>query len=208
MLLIKDLGLVDYAQTYQQMQDFTHKRTAETPDEIWLLEHPAIYTLGKRESTPTQPKEIHSTPTYQTDRGGLTTYHAPGQLIAYLMLDLKRRKLGVRQLVTLIEESIIALLAKLNISAEARADAPGIYVAGDKIASLGLKVSKQKTYHGLALNVAMDLKPFQLITPCGLEGIKMTQIKDLLQDPTTPTYKVEDIKPLLIAELKARLKAL
>lgn len=179
---IRQKGLQDYESTWLAMQEFTDTRTAETPDELWIVEHPPVYTQGlngKAEHLLNPSLEI---PIVQTDRGGQITYHGPGQLIIYALIDLKRRKLGVRALVTLLENAIIDFLAKREINAIAREDAPGVYVNGKKIASLGLKIRKQKSYHGLALNVDMDLAPFQAINPCGLLGMQMAQLKDYQQD--------------------------
>mgnify|MGYP000442231335 CR=1 FL=1 len=183
---IKSLGLQPYEKTWQAMQNFTDQRQPETPDELWIVEHPAVFTQGlngKAEHI-LQNSEI---PIIQTDRGGQITYHAPGQLIIYVLIDLKRTKLGVRALVTLLEDSIIEYLATFNIQSQARSDAPGVYVDGKKIASLGLKIRKQKSYHGLALNIDMDLTPFQFVNPCGLQGMQMTQIAQILTSKKTPT---------------------
>jgi len=184
-ILIKPLGLQPYEQTWQAMQAFTDNRQPETPDELWIVEHPPVFTQGlngKAEHI-LQNSEI---PIVQTDRGGQITYHAPGQIIIYVLVDLKRPKLGVRALVSLLENSIIEYLATLNIQSKARADAPGVYVEGQKIASLGLKIRKQKSYHGLALNVDMDLSPFKLVNPCGLQGMQMTQISNLMSKEKRP----------------------
>jgi len=184
-ILIKQLGLQPYEQTWQAMQTFTDQRSTETQDEIRLVQHLPVFTQGlngKAEHI-LQQSDI---PIVQTDRGGQVTYHAPGQAIVYVLIDLKRAKLGVRALVTELENSIIEYLKLLNIDAKARADAPGVYVSGKKIASLGLKIRKQRSYHGLALNVDMDLSPFNLVNPCGLAGMQMTQLSSLLKDvPTT-----------------------
>ncbi len=169
---------MDYQACYQAMQDFTQQRDPNTPDEIWLVEHPPVYTQGLNGDAKHGQNLAGNIPLIQTDRGGQITYHGPGQWIIYPLLDLKRRKLGVKALVHLLEQTGIRLLADYDISAEARADAPGLYVAGQKIASLGLKVKRQCSYHGLALNVAMDLTPFQHITPCGLAGMQMTQVRE------------------------------
>ncbi|MDX1353190.1 MAG: lipoyl(octanoyl) transferase LipB [Thiomicrorhabdus sp.] len=187
-MLIKSLGLQPYEQTWQAMQDFTDNRDATTADELWIVEHPPVFTQGlngKAEHI-LQSSEI---PIVQTDRGGQITYHAPGQLIIYVLIDLKRAKLGVRALVSALENSIIEYLSTYNINALARADAPGVYVDGQKIASLGLKIRKQKSYHGLALNINMDLSPFQLVNPCGLQGMKMTQLSQLLPEQKQPSVE-------------------
>ncbi|PIE01680.1 MAG: octanoyltransferase [Thiothrix nivea] len=167
-----------YTQVLQQMQAFTRQRHADTLDEIWLLEHEPVFTLGRNGQLEhvLNPGDI---PVIPIDRGGQVTYHGPGQLIAYLLLDMKRMKLGVRELVMKIEQSVIDLLAAHQIEAVGDRKAPGVYVAGKKIAALGLRVSRGKTYHGLSLNVDMDLEPFQRINPCGYEGLEVTQCRDL-----------------------------
>lgn len=177
-LIIRDLGLVDYTSTWQRMQQFTDQRDDDTIDEIWLLEHPPVFTQGQAGKAEHLlfPGDI---PVVQVDRGGQVTYHGPGQLVAYVLLNIKRRNLGVRQLVNLIEQSIIATLAQNQVEAYAKADAPGVYVDEKKVASLGLRVRKGCTFHGLALNVDMDLSPFSRINPCGYAGMQMVQSKDL-----------------------------
>lgn len=177
-ILIRHLGLVDYLPTFQAMQRFTETRRADTADEIWLLEHPPVFTQGlngKAEHL-LAPGNI---PVVQVDRGGQVTYHGPGQLVVYLLLDLRRRKLGVRQVVSAMEQAVIALLGNYGIAASARPEAPGVYVEGDKIASLGLRVRRGCSYHGLGLNVAMDLEPFSRINPCGYQGLGVTQLQAL-----------------------------
>ena len=176
--LLKYLGRVDYEPTWHAMQTFTATRGPETPDEIWLLEHPPVFTLGlagKREHI------LHTTdiPIIPIDRGGQVTYHGPGQVVAYLMLDLKRRGYGVRELVTRMEQTVIDLLATYRVTAQRRERAPGVYIAGKKIAALGLRIKRGMSYHGLALNVDMDLTPFTHINPCGYAGLEATQLKDL-----------------------------
>lgn len=172
-------GLQDYLVTLNAMRDFTDARDAETLDELWILEHPPVFTLGQagRREHLLAPGDI---PVIQVDRGGQVTYHGPGQVIAYLMLDLRRAGLGVKRLVNLLEQSVIDLLGDHGIKASRRTDAPGVYVAGAKIASLGLRVRNGCCYHGLALNVAMDLEPFGRINPCGHAGLPITQISDLV----------------------------
>jgi lipoyl(octanoyl) transferase len=160
------------------MQRFTEERTADTPDELWLVEHPPVFTLGlngKAEHL-LNPGAID---VIQVDRGGQVTYHGPGQVVLYLLVDLRRRGLGVRALVHRMEQAVIALLAGYGIPARARLDAPGVYVDGAKIASLGLRVRRGCSYHGLALNVDMDLEPFSRINPCGYPGLAVTQLRDL-----------------------------
>lgn len=175
--LIRRLGLTAYETTWQSMQAFTAARNAETPDEVWLTEHHPVYTLGlnRRGVNPPLRTDI---PLLQTDRGGKITYHGPGQVVLYLLLDLRRRNCTVRQLVTHMEEAVITLLARHGIDAQARADAPGVYVQGKKIASLGLRLKNGCCYHGLSLNVDMDLTPFDAIDPCGYQGLEVTQLRD------------------------------
>jgi lipoyl(octanoyl) transferase len=161
------------------MRAFTDARDAATPDELWLCQHPPVFTLGQA-GRPEHLRDPGGIPIVQTDRGGQVTYHGPGQVVAYLLLDLRRARLGVRRLVDLLEHSVIDILAGQGISAASRPDAPGVYVAGAKIASLGLRVRNGCSYHGLALNVAMDLSPFERIDPCGYPGLRVVQLRDLL----------------------------
>lgn len=177
-LLLREPGPTGYTGCLQQMQAFTSARGPETPDEIWLTEHAPVYSLGRRSTTADVPDASEITVVH-SDRGGLTTYHGPGQLVVYLLLDLRRNRFGVRDLVSAMEESVIELLGSFDILASARPDAPGVYVNGAKIASLGLRVRNGASYHGLALNLDMDLAPFSNIRPCGLEGIRMTRTRDL-----------------------------
>ena len=176
--LVRRLGRVDYQTTWLAMQNFTTARNADTPDEIWLLEHPPLFTLGLAGRPEHLPAEI-GVPLVKTDRGGQITYHGPGQVVAYLLLDLKRRKLNVRELVSRIEQALIDFLAGCGVKGERLAGAPGVYVGGAKIAALGLRVKNGCSYHGLSLNVDMDLSPFAAINPCGLEGMPVTQLRDL-----------------------------
>jgi len=175
---IRRLGRTDYETTWHAMQSFTQGRDSETPDELWLTEHAPVYTLGlnRRNVRPPTRQDI---PLVLVDRGGKITYHAPGQIIVYLLLDLKRRNLSIRQLVSAMENAIISLLADFGIMATARADAPGVYVESHKIASLGLRLKNGRSYHGLAVNVDMDLSPFSAIDPCGYQGLQVTQLRDL-----------------------------
>jgi lipoyl(octanoyl) transferase len=177
-LIIRDLGRVDYVDTWQRMQHFTDSRDEQTPDELWLLEHDPVFTQGQAGKAEHLlfPGEI---PVVQVDRGGQVTYHGPGQLVVYVLLNIKRRNLGVRQLVNLIEQSIVDTLAIHQLNAYAKADAPGVYVDEKKVASLGLRIRKGCSFHGLALNVDMDLSPFQRINPCGYAGMQMIQTKDI-----------------------------
>ncbi len=176
--IIRQLGLQPYAETFEAMRAFTQARTAETPDEIWFLEHPPVFTQGQA-GKPEHLLLPGDIPVVQSDRGGQVTYHGPGQSVVYFLIDLQRRGYGIRSLVTRLEDAIIATLAGYGIEAVARRDAPGVYVNGDKIASLGLRVRSARTYHGLALNVKMDMEPFSRINPCGYQGLHMTQVSTL-----------------------------
>lgn len=176
-LVVKQPGRVDYEAAWEAMRAFTAARDDDTPDEIWLVEHPPVYTLGQAG----KPEHLlHATdiPLVNTDRGGQITYHGPGQLVAYLLIDLARRGLKVRQLVSIMEQALIDCLAEYGITAERQAGAPGVYVDGAKIAALGLRVRQGRSYHGLSLNVNMDQTPFAWINPCGYEGLKITQLAD------------------------------
>ena len=171
-----DLGYCTYQPVWRAMQRFTTQRHAATRDQIWFVEHPPIFTLGRN----AQSRHLLNTgdiPVVPIDRGGQVTYHGPGQLVAYLLLDLKRRGLGVRALVSAIEHALIRLLAESGISADALANAPGVYVGNAKIAALGLRIRRGCSYHGLSLNLDMDLTPFQRINPCGFQRLPITQIK-------------------------------
>lgn len=177
-LQIRQLGRVLYEPTWHEMQSFTDRRTAETLDELWFLEHPPVFTLGRN----SKAEHLHDTgdiQVVQSDRGGQVTYHGPGQLIAYVLLDINRRQLGVQSLVNLLEQTVINLLSDHGIFAERRTKAPGVYVENRKIAALGLRVRKGCSFHGLSLNVDMDLAPFSMINPCGIEDLEVTQISDL-----------------------------
>lgn len=201
---IKQLGQQPYQATWQAMQDFTNQRDENTADELWIVEHPAVFTQGLNGKAEHLLQLAPHIPLVQTDRGGQVTYHGPGQLVIYVLIDLKRNQLGVRKLVTLIEEAIIELLKNFDIEAIARADAPGVYVNNNKIASLGLKIRKQKSYHGLALNVDMDLTPFQMINPCGLQGMQMTQLSEQLTDQACPD--LETLGQQLAEILQSKIK--
>ena len=176
--VIRRPGLVEYEPTWQAMRDFTAARAADTADEIWLLQHPPVFTLGMAGKREHLLADI-GIPVVAIDRGGQITYHGPGQIVIYLLLDLKRRGFGIKELVRRMEQAIIDLLAAIGISAERLAGAPGVYVAGAKIAALGLRVRNGCTYHGLSLNVDMDLTPFQAINPCGYPGMAVTQVSAL-----------------------------
>lgn len=179
---IRELGLLSYEPVWHAMQRFTNQRDPQTPDEVWLLQHPPVFTQGQagKPEHLLLPGEI---PVVQVDRGGQVTYHGPGQLVGYLLLDVRRLGLGVRELVSRIEQSIVAVLASYGVEAYPRPDAPGVYVDGAKIASLGLRIRNGRSFHGLALNVDMDLEPFGRINPCGYAGLRMTQLRDLVAVP-------------------------
>jgi lipoyl(octanoyl) transferase len=177
--LVRRLGMVEYEPTWRAMQSFTACRTAETRDEIWLLQHRAVYTVGVAGRAIHLPRQRDEIPVVRIDRGGQITYHGPGQLVAYTLLDIKRRGLTVRPLVRRLEQAVIDLLADYGISACGRVDAPGVYVGAAKIAALGLRVTRGCCYHGLALNIEMDLSPFHAIDPCGYPGLEVTQLRDL-----------------------------
>ena len=176
--IVRDLGRQAYEPVWRAMQRFTDARNDETPDEIWIVEHDPVFTLGQagKPEHVLMPGEI---PVLHVDRGGQVTYHGPGQIVAYPLLDLKRLKIGVREYVHRIEQAIIDTLAEWNIHAERRDGAPGVYVAGAKVAALGIRVRRGCTFHGLAFNVAMDLEPFRRINPCGYEGLQVTSVLDL-----------------------------
>ena len=186
LLEVTNLGQQPYEQVWAAMTEFTNTRTADTTDQLWLVEHPPVFTQGQAGKAEhlLVPGDI---PVVQSDRGGQVTYHGPGQLVAYPLLDLRRLKMGVRELVTAIEQTLVATLAHYDIEAFPKPDAPGVYVNQqgrvDKIASLGLRVRRGCSFHGLALNVAMDLSPFLRINPCGYQGLAMTQMRDLLPNP-------------------------
>jgi lipoyl(octanoyl) transferase len=177
-LLLRRLGLQPYEPVWAAMRDFTDRRGTGTPSELWLLEHSPVYTLGQA-GRPEHVLARGAIPVVRTDRGGQVTYHGPGQLVAYLLLDLRAAGLGVRPLVSLLEQVVIDVLAGLGVTAAARPEAPGVYVAGRKIASLGLRVRRGCCYHGVALNVDMDLEPFARINPCGYPGLAVTRLADL-----------------------------
>jgi lipoyl(octanoyl) transferase len=177
-IVVKRLGRVEYEPTFQAMQEFTAARTAETADELWIVEHPPVYTLGQAGKPEHILRDV-GIPLVQIDRGGQVTYHGPGQVVIYLLLDLPRLKVKVRELVTAIEQAVIDLLAGYNVTAERRDGAPGVYVGDAKIAALGLRIRNGCSYHGVSLNVDMDLSPFDAINPCGYAGLKVIQTKDL-----------------------------
>jgi lipoyl(octanoyl) transferase len=176
---VKQLGLVEYEPTWRAMQAFTASRAQQAADELWLLQHPPIYTVGVAGRAQHLPRERSDIPVLRIDRGGQITYHGPGQLVVYVLLDLKRRRLTIRSLVRKLEMAVIDLLDDYGISARGRPDAPGVYVGAAKIAALGLRVTRGCCYHGLALNVDMDLSPFLAIDPCGYPGLGVTQLREL-----------------------------
>ena len=178
-LSVRCRGLVDYTTTWKKMQGFTDMRTAETPDELWLLQHSPVFTLGRNGKTEHLLHHTGDIPVIHVDRGGQVTYHGPGQLVVYPLLDLKRRRLGIQSLVRILEQSVINLLADYSIRAGRRDKAPGVYVDGRKIAALGLRVRRGCCYHGLSLNVDMDLSPFSMINPCGYADLEVTQLAEL-----------------------------
>ena len=191
-ILVRHLGQQPYEPISQAMHEFTDTRDEHTLDEVWLVEHPPVFTQGQAGKA----EHILATgdiPVIQSDRGGQVTYHGPGQQVMYVLLNLKRRKLGVRELVTLLEQTVVNTLAEQGIEAFPRADAPGVYVGEKKICSLGLRIRKGCSFHGLALNIAMDLSPFQRINPCGYAGMEMAQVKDWVADATPAS-----IEPLLV----------
>ena len=177
-MIVKDLGLVDYQPICEAMRQFTAERNQHTEDELWLLEHPQVFTLGLN-GKDEHVLNTHDIPLVNTDRGGQVTFHGPGQLIAYTLIDIKRQKIGVREMVSKLENTVIRMLSQLGIDAESRVDAPGVYVEGRKISALGLKVRRGACYHGLSLNVDMDLTPFSYINPCGFQGLEVIDLKSL-----------------------------
>jgi lipoyl(octanoyl) transferase len=208
--LVKHLGLADYAKTYEAMQTFTKERDANTPDEIWVLEHPPVFTLGLAGDASNLHTPSNRIPMVQVDRGGEITYHGPGQLVVYLLLDLKRLGIYVKELVFRIEQAVIDTLSDFGVQAERKQGAPGIYVSaqagvsgelvGAKVAALGLKVSRSCSYHGLALNVATDLEAFGRIHPCGYEGLKTVDMQTLgIKD------NIDNVSQVLLKHLQKQL---
>ena len=200
------LGRVDYQSTWQAMKDFTATRTADTEDELWLLEHPPVFTVGLA-GDPTHLLAPGDIPVLQTDRGGQVTYHGPGQLVAYVLVDLRRNHLSVHGLVQALEDAVIALAAARGVEAAARRDAPGVYVGGRKLASLGLRIRRGASYHGLALNVDMDLKPFQRINPCGMVGLEVTQLASLAEQVPGLAELGDELAAHIETALRARASA-
>jgi lipoyl(octanoyl) transferase len=198
---VQHLGLTDFSEVCARMQAFTASRTETTPDEIWLTEHPPVYSFGLNKKNVRLPWR-DDIPVVNCDRGGKITYHGPGQVIMYVLLDLKRYGLNIRQLVNLLENSVITILKSHGIKAEAKKDAPGVYVNEAKIAALGLRLKKDYCYHGLSLNVEMDLTPFSFIDPCGYAGLETTQLKTIGIQETT-----ENIANQLVNIFQAQLVA-
>jgi lipoyl(octanoyl) transferase len=192
-------GLQDYVPLWHEMQEFTDTRDESTPDEIWFVEHPPVFTMGLNASEEhlLAPGDI---PVVQIDRGGQVTFHGPGQLMIYPLIDLKRSNIGVRKLVTALEQSVVDLVAEYEVAAVARADAPGVYVAGEKLASVGLRIRRGSSFHGMALNVDVDLEPFSRINPCGYAELQMTDLKRL-----GINLQLEDTSQLLLPHFLAHL---
>ena len=204
--LVRRLGRVEYEPTWRAMQRFTDERHAETADEIWFLEHPPVFTLGMNASAAhvLAPGDI---PVVRIDRGGQVTYHGPGQLVVYPLIDLRRAKLGVRDIVTALEQSVINLAAGFGVAAEARHGAPGIYVGDRKLGSVGIRIRRHCSYHGLAVNVNLDLEPFDRINPCGYEGLRMTQLAEL-GGPDTVQRAADALEPHLLRALGFRAQVM
>jgi lipoyl(octanoyl) transferase len=202
--VIRHLGRAPYESTWRAMQKFTAERDCQSADEIWFLEHAPIFTLGMNASRAhlVSPGDI---PVLQIDRGGEVTYHGPGQLVVYPLIDLKRAALGVRDLVSALEASVVNYVAELGIKAQSRRDAPGVYVGQRKLASLGIRIRRGASYHGLALNVDMDLAPFARINPCGFAGLQMTQLADL-GGPSAVAAVAQDFAPHLVRALFANVE--
>lgn len=198
---IRELGLRDYQSVWDDMRTFNQQRDVTSSDEIWLVEHPAVFTLGLNGKAE-HIIDAHDIPVIQCDRGGQVTYHGPGQIVAYIMVDLQRRHWGIKKLVNILEQTVIDVLAEYEIAAERKPDAPGVYVDGAKIAALGLRVRRGCSYHGLSFNIDMDLAPFSYINPCGFEGLSSTQLKDFRID-----VDIEQVKQQLLHHLTQQLFA-
>jgi lipoyl(octanoyl) transferase len=197
--IVKRLGLVEYEPTWRAMQRFTDERNDATADEIWFLEHPPVFTLGMN-GKPEHVLAPGDIPVVQIDRGGQVTYHGPGQLVVYPLVDLRRAKLGVRDLVTALERSVIDYAAEFGVTAECRKNAPGVYVDGRKLASVGIRVRRGASFHGLAMNVNLDLEPFTRINPCGYQGLEMTRTADL-GGATSVDAAIDRFEPHLLRAL-------
>ncbi len=199
-VMVRDLGRADYTRVWQDMRTFTDRRDPSTRDEIWLVEHPPVYTLGTNDRN--EAFDNPGIPLVKSDRGGQITYHGPGQLIAYVLIDLRRRGWGVKQLVTMLEQTVIDLLAARGLTALRRAGAPGVYVDGRKIAQLGLRVRHGASYHGLSFNVDMDHQPFRRIKPCGYAGLETTDLATLAGRGHA---HLDEVKAELLAQLLRNL---
>ena len=200
MIKIRKKGLRDYTSTWKEMISFTENRNIETPDELWMLEHNSVFTQGLS-GKPEHLLKATQIPIIQSDRGGQITYHAPGQLIIYCLIDIRRLGIGVKKMVSIIEQSLIEFLSTYDIKAHILTGAPGVYVNGSKIAALGLKVKQGRTYHGLSLNIDMDLAPYKLINPCGYSDLKVTQMCNL----TDNMLSISDIQQELSVHIISSL---
>jgi len=198
-LRIKNIGHVDYQTCWSAMKEFTDKRGPDTQDELWLVEHDPVYTVGLNIRKQHYPESNSNIPVVETDRGGDITYHGPGQLIIYLLLDLRRQNIGIRQLVNSIEQSIIDCLAQNNITAARKENAPGVYVDNKKIAALGLRIRKGCSYHGLSFNLDMDTEPFSRIPPCGYQNLEVTQVSDYIKEVNKTTVTNDLIHQLRLS---------
>ena len=199
-LIVRELGLQTYEPVWQAMQAFTDARSATTPDEIWFTQHEPVFTLGIN----TAPEHLLAPgdiPVIQVDRGGQVTYHGPGQLMVYPLIDLRRAGLGVRELVTALEQSVVGLAADYGIEAASRCDAPGVYVDGVKLASIGLRIRRGSSFHGMALNVDVDLEPFSRINPCGFQGLELTDLRRLGAE-----YDLDVVRDRLLPHLLRQLR--
>jgi lipoyl(octanoyl) transferase len=201
-VVLRHLDVEDYVSTLEAMRRFTKTRDADTPDELWLLQHQSVFTQGQA-GKPEHILDPHGIPVVQSDRGGQVTYHGPGQLVVYFLLDVRRRNYGVRALVDIIESSLLDVLRSFGLNGELRKGAPGVYVDGGKIAALGLRISKGCSLHGLSFNIDMDLEPFKWINPCGYEGLGVTQLADLLDRPRAGLF--EESRARLVESLQSRL---
>ena len=200
-VIVRDFGLVEYLSVWRAMQEFNARRGAATTDELWLLQHPPVYTLGlnAHHTVLDNPTNI---PVVKSDRGGDISYHGPGQLVAYVLMDLRRRGWGVRQLVHALEQSVIDFLRERAIEAERRTGAPGVYVNNKKIAQLGLRIRQGTSYHGLSFNIDMDLEPFRRIVPCGIEGLEVTQLAALSHEKPSLTIATDGLRAQLLRQLE------
>lgn len=201
-VIVRRLGVASYEPTWRAMREFTDARSAQTPDELWVVQHPPVYTIGVAGRNAHLPRVDNAIPVVRTDRGGQITYHGPGQIVLYTLLDLNRRRLGVRSLVRLLENAVIDLLQQRGVRGHARPEAPGVYAGAAKVAALGLRIRHGRCYHGVALNVAMDLTPFAAIDPCGYPGLAVTDLRTLGVDGP-----LDEVADALIAGLRRRLAA-